>query len=487
MGSRTEASKHGLRGHLGVSRHVPGEDSEDTWASEDTFPAKTFFGTKTRGRLKTLPERAALAKALPVVMPCTREKTVAEDRSGTGTRLREDTWAGKDTGRSKTGQAKTHVVTKTRGQAKTLPEERSGEDPRLREDTWAGEDTSRIQTSQAKTHVVTRTRGRAKTLPEDMSGEDPRLREDTWAGGKKTCRAKTRVRDKWAGEDGEDTSRIKTGQAKTHVVTKTRGRAKTLPEDMSGEDPRLRKDTWVGEEWRRHFPKKGQAKTRAFAKTRGRAKTLPELRQVRQRPTSSRRHVGGRRHFPKTDRAKTRGFAKTCGWAKTLQEERSGEDPRLCENTWAGEDTSRRRVGRRPASWRRHMGGRRQDMLGEDPRLREDTWAGKDTSRIKTGQVKTHVVTKTRGRAKTLPADRSGKDPRLREDMWVGEDTARRKVRRRPAPLRKHVGGRRHFPKTRRAKTPVLAKTHGRAKTRHVGRRPASSRRHVGRQRHFPN
>ena len=67
------ASTHGLRRHVGVSRHMPGEDSEDTWASEDTFPAKTRVGRRvvamTRVFAKTPPERAVLAKACPEVKP----------------------------------------------------------------------------------------------------------------------------------------------------------------------------------------------------------------------------------------------------------------------------------------------------------------------------------------------------------------------------------------------------------------------------------
>ena len=97
--SRAEASKHGLRRNVGVSRHMPGENSEDAWASEDTFPAKTLVVAKTRGRPKTLPERAVLAKAFAGVMPCAREKTIAEDRSGEGTLYREDTWAYEDASR----------------------------------------------------------------------------------------------------------------------------------------------------------------------------------------------------------------------------------------------------------------------------------------------------------------------------------------------------------------------------------------------------
>ena len=44
-----------------------GEDSEDTWASEDTFPAKTRVGRRVVA--KTPPERAVLAKACPEVKP----------------------------------------------------------------------------------------------------------------------------------------------------------------------------------------------------------------------------------------------------------------------------------------------------------------------------------------------------------------------------------------------------------------------------------
>ena len=91
---------------------------------------------------------------------------MAEDRSGEGTRRREDTWAGED-----------------------HPQNRLGEDRRRREDTWAGEDTARRhvwrrpassrrrvgarrhfpKTGRVKTRfianirVVVRTRGRAKT------------------------------------------------------------------------------------------------------------------------------------------------------------------------------------------------------------------------------------------------------------------------------------------------------------------------------------
>ena len=52
---------------------MPGEDSENTWASEDTFPAKARVGrrvvAKTRVFAKTPPERAVLAKARPEVKP----------------------------------------------------------------------------------------------------------------------------------------------------------------------------------------------------------------------------------------------------------------------------------------------------------------------------------------------------------------------------------------------------------------------------------
>ena len=61
------ASTHGVRRRVGVSRHMPGEDSEDTRASEDTFPAKTRVGRRVFA--KTPPERAVLAKACPEVKP----------------------------------------------------------------------------------------------------------------------------------------------------------------------------------------------------------------------------------------------------------------------------------------------------------------------------------------------------------------------------------------------------------------------------------
>ena len=75
---------------------MPGEDSEDTSASEDTVPARTLLRAKPRWRPKTLHKRTALAEALPGVKPGAREKTIAEDRSGEGTRRREDTWEGED-------------------------------------------------------------------------------------------------------------------------------------------------------------------------------------------------------------------------------------------------------------------------------------------------------------------------------------------------------------------------------------------------------
>ena len=77
---------------------------------------------------------------------------------------------------------------------------------------------------------------RARTLPEDRSGEDTRRREETWA-------------------------------------------CDTLPEDRSGEDMWRREDTWASEKSeskRRHVLKTGPAKTRGVAKERGQAKTLLE-------------------------------------------------------------------------------------------------------------------------------------------------------------------------------------------------------------------
>ena len=164
-----------------------GEGSEDIWASEDTFPAKTRLGAKARGRLKRLLERTALAKTLQRVKPCASQKTLADDRSGEGTHHREDTWVCEDTCRRqpgrenrrhvgvrrhcpkrrpvgvrrhcpKTGLAKTRGVAKTHERAKPIPADRSGED---------------------KTSVVAKAHGSAKTLPEDQY---TRVREDTWAG-----------------------------------------------------------------------------------------------------------------------------------------------------------------------------------------------------------------------------------------------------------------------------------------------------------------
>ena len=48
---------------------------------------------------------------------------------------------------------------------------------------------------------------------------------------------------------------------------------------------------------------------------------------------------------------------------------------------------------------------------------------------------------------------------RRREDAWACEDTSRRQIGRRQASLQRHVSMRRH------EKTPVVAKTRGRAKT----------------------
>ena len=77
---------------------------------------------------------------------------------------------------------------------------------------------------------------------------------DTWASlGDDISRSE----DTWASEDtlsehcpGQDTCRErvrrylpKTGRAKARVVAKTRGRAKTLPEDKSGEDTRVHAGT----------------------------------------------------------------------------------------------------------------------------------------------------------------------------------------------------------------------------------------------------
>ena len=129
----------------------------------------------------------------------------------------------------------------------------------------------------------------------------------------------------------------------------------------------------------------------------------------RRRHFSDRRHVGVRRHFPSAlPIAIALPVVKPCAREKTVVEDRSGEATRRGEDTWARDDMSRRQVGRAHASSRRHMGfflrtGRAktrvvalpEDRSGEDTRRREDTWA------------------------KTLPEDRSGKDPRRREHMWA--------------------------------------------------------------------
>ena len=190
-GSGTEASKHGLRRHLGVSRHMPGKDSEDTWASEGTFPAKTLLGAKT----------------------------------------------------------------------------------------WASKEISRAQSPCQGTY-----RSEAMCLQEDSC---PRQVGRRHASSQRHVGVRRHV--------------PKTGRARTRVVVKTHGRAKTLPEDRFGEDAHRREDTWAREE-----PCK----------------------------TGRRRHAGARRHFPKTGWVKTRFVAKTC----------------------AREDTSRRQVGRTRPTWRRHVG-----------------------------------------------------------------------------------------------------------------------------------
>ena len=108
----------------------------------------------------------------------------------------------------------------------------------------------------------------------------------------------------------------------------------------------------------RHFP--GRAKTRVVAKTQGRAKTLPE--EWSAKDTCHREDTRARmRHFPKTGRAKTRVIAKTHGC------DRSGEDTLRREDTRAREDASRRQVGQRHVSSRKHMGGRRLVCTDQKP------------------------------------------------------------------------------------------------------------------------
>ena len=62
-----------------------------------------------------------------------------------------------------------------------------------------------------------------------------------------------------------------------------------------------------------------------------------------------------RRQLPKTGQAKARVVKKTRGRAKTRPEDRSGEDMRRHEDTWACEDTSRRQVGRTHSPSRRQQ------------------------------------------------------------------------------------------------------------------------------------
>ena len=120
---------------------------------------------------------------------------------------------------------------------------------------------------------------------------------------------------------------------------------------------------------------------------------------------------------------------------------------------------------------------RPEDTSGKDTCHREDTWAREDASPRqvwrrrassrrhvggrrhfpKTGRAKTRVVAKTHGRAKTLPEDRSGEDTHHHKDTWAGEDTSQRQVWRRPKSPRRHRRA-----KTRRANTPIVAKTRGR-------------------------
>ena len=106
-----------------------------------------------------------------------------------------------------------------------------------------------------------------------------------------------------------------------------------------------------------------------------------------------------RRQSPKTGWAKAHVVAKTRG-----PEDRSGEDACRREDTWEGEGASRRQVWRRHASSRRHVGVRRH--LAKTGQRRH---VGARRHFPKTGRVKTRVVAKTHGRAKTPRKDRSGK------------------------------------------------------------------------------
>ena len=104
-----------------------------------------------------------------------------------------------------------------------------------------------------KARVVAKAQRRAKTLPEDRSGEDACRREDTWS-----C---------------EDTSRRQVGIG--HVSSR-RHMGVRSHEDRSGWDTCRREDTWVCEVTSRR--QVGRVKARVVAKTHGLAKTLPEHR-----------------------------------------------------------------------------------------------------------------------------------------------------------------------------------------------------------------
>ena len=157
---------------------------------------------------RTLP----LLRHIPAVKPCARKKAIAEDRSGEGTRRREDTWACKDTSRRQVGRghasSRRHVGGRRyRRQVGRRPASRrrhmAGEDtsrrqvgrrhmggrrhfPKTCRDAWAGEDTSRRQVGRRhaslRRHVGGRRQvGRRHPSSQrdvgDTSSDDSRNRE----------------------------------------------------------------------------------------------------------------------------------------------------------------------------------------------------------------------------------------------------------------------------------------------------------------------
>ena len=116
LGAWDSSSPDRLRRHLGVSRHMPREDREDMRASEDTFPANTLVGARTRGRPKTRAANTFLAKVTSARKPCGGRHFLARGHMGKRRHF------------AKTGVAKTRGVAKTHVRAQALPEDRSHED-----------------------------------------------------------------------------------------------------------------------------------------------------------------------------------------------------------------------------------------------------------------------------------------------------------------------------------------------------------------------